>query len=197
MHSREFRRASDYIGKTVLVVGSFSSGSDITRLLAGLNLKGQRTTVYQSSSGIGNSSVANDPNEPWRPYIHAVPLISHFEADGQKGRIHFRSVPFSHESLDDVDVVIFATGYYNSLPFCKASDEPWRSHRLLEEDITIREGGDETELGGLRGLHMQGMDEMLLFLANDRSIAFPGLRELFPEFSESAVHPRPTLRPLF
>jgi hypothetical protein len=149
----------------------------MSRLLGSLNLRGIPTKVYQSSTGIGNSSTADDPNEPWRPYIHKVPLIDRFEADGAKGRIHFRSIPFIHEPIDDVDVVIFATGYYNSLPFCKKEDEPWRSTRLLEEEITIKDGGDERDLGGMRGLHVEGLDEMLLFLADDRSLAFPGLRE--------------------
>lgn len=177
IHSREFRRASDFAGQTVLVVGSFSSGSDISRLLGSLNIRGIPTKVYQSSTGIGNSSTADDPNEPWRPYINKVPLIDRFEADGAKGRIYFKSIPFIHEPIDDVDVVIFATGYYNSLPFCKKKDEPWRSTRLLEEEITIKDGGDERDLGGMRGLHVEGLDEMLLFLADDRSLAFPGLRE--------------------
>lgn len=176
MHSREFRRASDFAGQTVLVVGSFSSGSDITRLLGSLNIRdrAQITKIYQSSTGIGNSSSANDPNEPWKPYIHTVPLIDRIEG----GRIHFKSIPFSHDTIGDVDVIIFATGYYNSLPFCKTTDEPWRSRRILKEDITVKSGGDERELGGMRGLHMEGLDEMLLFLEEDRSIAFPGLRKL-------------------
>jgi hypothetical protein len=175
IHSREFRRASDFEGQTVLVVGSFSSGSDITRLLGSLNLHGEtKTKVYQSSTGIGNSSAVIDPNDPWRPYIQAVPLIDKFE----DRRIHFQSTPFSHDPIDDVDVVIFATGYYNSLPCCKSYDEPWRSKRLLKEEITMKAGGDEHELGGLRGLHMKGMDNMLLFLEDDPTLAFPGLREL-------------------
>lgn len=175
MHSREFRRASDFAGQTILVIGSFSSGSDITRLIGGLNIDPShpRTKVYQSSTGIGNSSAVIDPDEPWRPYIHAVPLIGHING----GSIHFQDTPFSHEPIKGVDVIIFATGYYNSLPFCKKYDEPWRSQRVLKEEISVRDGGDESELGGLRGLHMDGMDEMLLFLKDDRSIAFPGLRE--------------------
>ncbi|KAJ9105026.1 hypothetical protein QFC19_003657 [Naganishia cerealis] len=38
MHSRWYRRPEDFIGKNVLVVGSFASGSDIARELASLNL---------------------------------------------------------------------------------------------------------------------------------------------------------------
>jgi hypothetical protein len=45
---------------------------------------------------------------------------------------------------------------------------------VIREDE--REGGDRWEIGGVKGLHMVGLDELLLFLEEDRSIAFPGLR---------------------
>jgi hypothetical protein len=75
-------------------------------------------------------------------------------------------------------LIIFATGYNNSLPFAKATDEPWKSANVLDEVIREdeREGGDKWEIGGVKGLHMVGLDELLLFLKEDRSIAFPGLR---------------------
>lgn len=183
IHSREFRRARDHLGQTVLVVGSFSSGTDIARLLGSLNLNpGPSTRVYQSSSGLPNSSKTDDPDEPWKPYIRQVPLIDHLEPPSSthpKGRIHFTPGPEPTETIDDVDTIIFATGYYNSLPFCKTADSPWDALSLLDEMITPeqRQGGHEWEIGGQRGLKMDHMDEMLLFLKGDRTIAFPGLRE--------------------
>ena len=39
--------------------------------------------------------------------------------------------------VDDVEVVIFATGYYYSLPFCKAVDAPWDRVPVLDEAIDV------------------------------------------------------------
>ena len=100
-------------------------------------------------------------------------------SERSKGAIHL----IDGQILDSIDTVIFATGYNNSLPFCKVDDLPWRSQALLDEVITAEErvGGDVWEVGGLRGLRMRGMDELQLFMQNDRSIAFLGLREYTPE----------------
>lgn len=182
------------------MVGSFNSGSDIARLIGGLNINQYDSTgtplhpdappklafarVYQSSTGMPNSSTADDPDEPWRPYITQFPLIDHFDPPSRshpKGRVQFQD----GASVDDVDVVVFATGYSNSLPFCKVTDEPWRSMRPLDEVIQSeeREGGDEWEVGGLRGLKMRGLDELLIFPEGDRSLAYIGLGESPPFFT--------------
>jgi hypothetical protein len=122
-----------------------------------------------------------------------MPLISHLE----NGEIIFH--PSSSESdtssasngtdgsgtkgrrltEGEVDTIIFATGYNFALPFCKTSDSPWSSRPLLQDSITSeeREGGRKWEIGGMKGLTMQGMDPLLLFPEGDRSIAFPILRE--------------------
>lgn len=84
------------------------------------------------------------------------------------------------ETLQEVDVIIFATGYNFSLPFCKATDSPWDGARILDDQIRPgeRDGGSESEVGGMKGLGVEGLDPLLLFLENDplRSIAFPVLR---------------------
>ncbi|ORY29327.1 hypothetical protein BCR39DRAFT_532347 [Naematelia encephala] len=227
LHSREYRRPTDYTGKTVLVVGSGNSGADIVRQIASLNIGqydefGARlhrdqdqtrsnsfTTVYQSSSGGPPRSGYNTGEEPWAKFIKSVPLIDHIDPPSSSSspssashpssasssppssaRIHFQDN--KHPPLDTVDTIIFATGYYNSLPFCKASDEPWASRQVLEETITLeeREGGDDWETGGLKGLHMTGLDELLLFLENDRSMAFPGLPYQIVPFPFSEVQAR-------
>ena len=85
----------------------------------------------------------------------------------------------------EVDTIIFATGYNFSLPFCKTTDHPWSDHKYQVLDEVIqeeeREGGKEGEVGGMKGLSMDKLDEVMLFLEADegKSIAFPALRE-FP-----------------
>jgi hypothetical protein len=89
--------------------------------------------------------------------------------------------------LEDVDTIIFATGYNFSLPFCKNTDYPWSdpSYRVLDEVISLeeREGGREVDQGGIKGLCMDTdlLDGSMIFLRNDegRGIAFPTLREYF------------------
>ena len=187
-HSREYRRPTEYAGQRVLVLGSGNSGSDIVRHLALLNTDHYQpssephpnqttppplpfTTVYHSVTG-ANRGGYNAPTDPWTPYIRTVTLISHITPDS---RIHLTDGTV----LEDIDTIIFATGYNNSLPFAKVTDEPWKSRRVLDGVISLEErekGGDESEIGGQKGLHMTGLDELLLFLKDDRTISFPGLR---------------------
>ncbi|KAL7419479.1 monooxygenase [Cryptotrichosporon argae] len=190
VHSREYRRPEEYAGKTVLVVGGYASAGDIARQLASLNIghyepTGVRvsdsplpfTRIYQSMSGAPNAQSTDDDTEAWKAYVYVLPLVDRFDGDV----FHFQNDPFTHEPVGGFDVVIFATGYNNSLPFCRRADAPWASRSVLAETIRLEEraGGDEWEVGGTKGLLMQGMDELLLFLAGDRTIAFPGLRECF------------------
>ena len=198
LHSRFYRQPEEFRGKTVLVVGSFASGSDLSRQLASLDLDtdptalptpiatppldGQPssvrsegyTKVYVSAST--PSPLYASSGEPWNAHIHAVPLISSFSApsaSSPKGSIHFAD----HDPIDDVDVVIFATGYNFALPFCKTTDRPWSERHVLDGEIVAEERTDgwSGEAGGLKGLAMKGLDEIMLFLYGDRTIAFPAL----------------------
>lgn len=204
IHSRFYRRASDYAGQTVLVVGSFASGGDISRLLASHNIdkydpSGQPLTrsltpdqkidnsfslkaatregfikVYVSSSGSTPHSAS--PDGPCAPYIHNLPLISHLSSPSSahpKGIIHFED----GQQLSGVDTIIYATGYNFAYPFFKREDKPWDEVGLVDGVIRNgeRKGGEEWEVGGLKGLGMKKLDELLLFLEGDRSIAFPAL----------------------
>ena len=192
IHSREYRRPEDHVGKRIVVVGAGNSGADIVRHLTSLNLghythQGEKiddqvdrpfTTVYQSVTGASRAGY-NSGSEPWAPYFRTVATIDHFEGPSggrSKESIHLKDA--SKTVLEDIDLIIFATGYNNSLPFAKATDEPWKSANVLDEVIREdeRAGGDKWEIGGVKGLHMVGLDELLLFLKEDRSIAFPGLR---------------------
>ncbi|WWC68858.1 uncharacterized protein I206_102794 [Kwoniella pini CBS 10737] len=191
IHSRFFHRASDYHGKTVLVVGSFASGGDISRILGSENLAtqeadsapgngpSQRIIVYVSTSGYTQYSALEGP---WAKYITHVPLISHLSppsADRPKGVIHFEEDEKTHENLElnDVDVIIFATGYNFMFPFFRPEDRPWNTTQLSEGEIKIgeRDNGDKWEEGGIKGQGVEGLDELLLFLKGDRTISFPTL----------------------
>jgi len=109
-----------------MVVGSFASGSDLARQLASLNLADDQppTKVYVSSSG--DTSYATRDGE-WAKFVIDVPIIR--KVVGKRIELE------NGEVVDDVDVVIFATGYYYSLPFCKRADAPWDQVPVLDEEI--------------------------------------------------------------
>ncbi|WVR04176.1 hypothetical protein IAU60_001176 [Kwoniella sp. DSM 27419] len=226
VHSRFFARGADYAGKSVLVVGSFASGGDISRLIASVNIdrytpdgrpldrEGSSvdsdahgpgfTKVWVSSSGPTTHSASTDG--PWAPFIRNVPLISHIDppsAGHPGGLIHFQSAPRADgqgdeekdvEPLDAPEVIIFATGYNFNYPFFKPTDRPWSrdEHDVVDGVVRPgeREGGDEWEEGGLKGQGMRGLDELLLFLKGDRTIAFPVLAYQVVPFPLAQVQAR-------
>ena len=189
MHSIYYLRPADYISRTVLVVGSFASGSDLARQLASLNIdkyepnsdKEGYTKVYVSCS------TPPDTIDPWTPYITYLPLMDHIQEDGT-------IVLQDQRTVKRVDTIIFATGYNFSLPFCKFTDYPWsdRKFQVLDEVIQVeeREDGREREAGGMKGLSMDKLDQVMLFLEADqgKSIAFPALRECFNRYACSNRH---------
>jgi hypothetical protein len=162
------------------------------------------TTVYQSVTG-ANRGGYNSGSEAWAPFIRTVTTIDHITGptpSTPKGSIYLRGDDAAVSS--DIDIIIFATGYNNSLPFAKAADAPWSSANVLDEVIgeDERVGGDQWEVGGVKGLRMVGLDELLLFLRNDRTIAFPGLRKsdrCSREFRLISQHTKsfPSLSPRF
>lgn len=157
------------------------------------------TPVFVSSSGEPNLFTAQhgDPQTPWVEHITYVPLISHLTPptdSNPRGLVHFHPFPSATSATPEaieVDTIIFATGYNTSLPFFKASDEPWKCTKVLDGVIGAKErdGGDESEVGGMKGLTMKELDESLLFLKGDgdRSLAFPVLRE-YPLACDPTLH---------
>lgn len=232
LHSRAYRRASDYLGKSVLVIGRGNSASDIVRHLAQANASYYRsdgtpvnpevkapygfTRIYQSASSSEPNGGYNTEGDWWMPHVQKLGLIQRVvnEPSASTSNGTGTSSPFSGNTSQDgspkdqaeapwatviddqgkeasVQVLIFATGYYNSLPFAKITDSPWDKVQVLDEVIERqdREGGEEWEVGGLRGMRMGGLDDLLLFVNEDRSIAFPGLskslyQQLFSHRSE-------------
>ncbi|RXK41848.1 hypothetical protein M231_00847 [Tremella mesenterica] len=254
IHSRYYLDPEEFRGKNVMVVGSFASGSDLSRQIASLNLPSSHlpnssqinqqtysssSTDPSSSSNIPSTSptdkrsaatlasstswmtqfdqptsgndittgdekytkvylsassqtqYSNTPDQPWTPFIKFVPLIKSISpstTNHTKGIINLQD----DQQISDVDVIIFATGYYFSLPFCKTTDEPWISNGILKSyiDDGERENGWKDEIGGLKGLKMEGLDELLLFLKNDNSIAFPVLQYQIVPFPFAEIQAR-------
>ncbi|KAK9460746.1 uncharacterized protein V1516DRAFT_435993 [Lipomyces oligophaga] len=99
-HAKTFRRADEFKDKIVLVVGNAASGTDIANQL--VHVTGKK--VYKSAR--------SESTAPGRPYgeIIDVGVIEEFRPDGS-------ILVAGGTVLDDVDAVIYATGYLRSLPF--------------------------------------------------------------------------------
>ncbi|KAI4599007.1 hypothetical protein KJ359_002424 [Pestalotiopsis sp. 9143b] len=110
VHSKYYRSPAVYADEKVLVIGNSASGHDITSEL----LKAARLPVYQSR----RSKSRWDGRDP--PFgIAWKPIISEYQLDG---RIIFEDGTF----LNDVDKIIYCTGYRASFPFwnSKANGRP-------------------------------------------------------------------------
>lgn len=110
VHSKHYRTPLVYSSKRILVIGNSASGHDLTFDL----LSTAQLPVYQSR----RSKSRWDGHEP-PPGIVWKPVVKEYQADG---RIVFEDDTF----LDDIDHIIYCTGYRVSFPFWneKANGRP-------------------------------------------------------------------------
>ncbi|KAK9488684.1 hypothetical protein V1527DRAFT_401303 [Lipomyces starkeyi] len=121
IHSKIFRTPEPYKNKTILVVGNAASGIDISNQLALATGK----KVYKS---LRSETIA--PGKP-NPAIEEVTEIDYFDPDDRS--IHLKD----GKILDNIDVVIYATGYLRSLPFLSQINEG--SHPLITDGTYVRD----------------------------------------------------------
>ncbi|KAI9500190.1 hypothetical protein GGI25_002517 [Coemansia spiralis] len=108
LHAKEYRRASDFVGKTVLVVGGASSGSDISRQLSYMAAK-----VYVSVSHAKEGELEPKLGMGCKVEIERRPRI---QSIGD-------SVVFADGSQIPIpDHIIYATGYLSAYPFIRTED---------------------------------------------------------------------------
>jgi hypothetical protein len=101
MHSKYYRSPTPYKDKKVLVIGNSASGRDLSMEL----VKHVQLPVYQSI----HSKSRWDGDEP-PPGISWHPVVSEYLPNG-------RIVFADDTSLDDIDTIIYCTGYRHSFPF--------------------------------------------------------------------------------
>ena len=106
VHSKYYRSPAVYADKRVVVIGNSASGHDVTADL----VPTARLPVYQSRRTPSRWEGDKPPaGIVWKP------IISEF--DSETGRILFAD----GTHLDDVDAVIYCTGYRPSYPFWNAA----------------------------------------------------------------------------
>jgi hypothetical protein len=108
LHSKMYRGRDAFRGKRVVVVGGSVSAADISTDLVGLVdsqvysvVNGRTINMYFGDGAFNN------------PGITRKPTISHIDTSNGERTVHF----IDGTSVQDVDNIIFGTGYSWSLPF--------------------------------------------------------------------------------
>ncbi|WXC54847.1 hypothetical protein SNK03_000826 [Fusarium graminearum] len=108
-HSKFYRRPNDFKDKKVIVVGNSASGVDVSAQLSNV----AKHPIFISEKE--KSTVVAPTKEPWAA---GVPEIVEFLPEQ-------RGVRFANGQVEnDIDAVIFCTGFHYSYPFLKSLDPP-------------------------------------------------------------------------
>ncbi|KAJ4377470.1 monooxygenase [Neocucurbitaria cava] len=111
-HSKYFRRPSEYKGKKVIVVGNSASGSDISAQIA--PHCSTTTPLLWSTRSQSLFSQTHSDAPGTRNQRREVPQITRFLPSSS----FYRGVQFADGTIESpIDAVVFATGYFYSLPF--------------------------------------------------------------------------------
>ncbi|KAI7906365.1 uncharacterized protein BX663DRAFT_496156 [Cokeromyces recurvatus] len=122
LHSRDYRRPEDFKDKTILVVGGGSSAIDIVRETSQVAKR-----IYQSIRT--ETELARQAVEQYPPHtVHQVGLIERIVHTKVSSWIELST----QESLKDVDIIIFGTGYLYSFPFL-----PFQEGNLIKTGQTV------------------------------------------------------------
>ncbi|KAJ3355016.1 hypothetical protein HDU83_004187 [Entophlyctis luteolus] len=178
IHSRWYRRAAAYAGQTVLVVGNNASGYDCVRELAqqfhsqrqhpDASLCGDVGRVYQSARSPSLLGIPFDrPDAPdWCKEVVVLPQIS---------SISGRAVRFEDGTLlENVDTILFATGYYFSFPFASPRHAPFDKWPLTKA-VPLPDGRVAAATRDDGGLRVHNLDSRDIFYLPDPTLALIGL----------------------
>lgn len=197
LHSAWYRSPIPFEDKRVLVVGNSSSGSDIARELSGYVLRtlpeGEAATrefIDRCEGGKVGSVLHSyehfdkpppldfDPREEgspaWAKKITVVPRIEEVRADG--------SVVFEGgEERDEVDVLIFGTGYAYDFPYLDQRVAPFVERPLIPLPLSplTQDDAPKSRIEPYTPPHrtapfLTNLDDWSLFYAPDPSICVLG-----------------------
>ncbi|WVQ81677.1 hypothetical protein IAT38_003802 [Cryptococcus sp. DSM 104549] len=177
VHSRWYRKPEEWAGKTVMVVGGGPSSADIVRELGMLNVEQSPLApkkIYRSFRSTLRYDIEHEKG--WPKFINNVtPMrIVHGPSDtSSTGRIE----TITDQTLDDVDVIIFATGFVARFEFFRPTDLPFSKAPLVRYPATPAGSrpppasvvGKSTLEGGHR---VHNLDAHQIFYLPDTSLAF-------------------------
>ncbi|OKL61516.1 hypothetical protein UA08_03105 [Talaromyces atroroseus] len=177
LHSRWYRNAKVFAGKTVMVVGSGPSSADIVRELGMLCVEQSPlapTKVYRSFKN--KLRYDTEQEKGWTKYITNVARMRTVEAPSSHSTTG-RIITLANEVLDDIDAIIFATGFVARFEFCHSSDAPFDKAPLVRRpDVPAgsrRPPKDLVDQADLEGGHrVHNLDAYQLFYLPDPTLAF-------------------------
>ncbi|KAI7857136.1 hypothetical protein BDC45DRAFT_501766 [Circinella umbellata] len=174
IHSKQYRRHTDFVGKNVLIVGGNASGVDIA-----FHLEGTAKNVYmvirneidpsieQSTVGLLLRSMIPDNVIRKRGIVAFSNLNG--DVDG--------SITFNDGTVvNDIDTVIFATGFITDFEYFGPLQAVRRNQEQQQQQEKTKENGDATEeplviSNGRRVLNTY----QEVFLIRDPTLAFVGV----------------------
>lgn len=143
VHSAWYRTPTVFRNKRVLIVGNFSSGTDIAREICGgsvRNFAGGDQWQRDVEAGATNTKVfqsylrldlpppldydPRDASSPdWCRRIQVVGKINHVAQDG--------ALQLTDGSRLNVDTIVWATGFWRSMPFLNQNNPPFDENPLI------------------------------------------------------------------
>lgn len=142
IHSKAYRRPEDFNGKNVLVIGNSASGIDIASQVSSC----AHQPVYLASRSASQFATAGK-GPSWR---HDIAEIEAFLVDDHNRAVRTKT----GEVIENLDVVIFATGYYYSYPFLKLpifeppTDSSSESTPSLSSSVSTTDISESAQLNG-------------------------------------------------
>ncbi|KAK0545282.1 monooxygenase [Tilletia horrida] len=227
LHSAWYRTPVVFRGKSVLIVGNNSSGMDIARELHGKVVRHfdgveewvKDASAFPPRTGVRVRQSVEDVSKPppmdydpqdenspeWSRAIEVVPRIARIEAPDSSSSSKGRIVLEDDTVLDDVDCIIFATGFYYSFPFLDQTIEPFQSAPVLqppppssltpEQKAELRQrypsqNASEASSTPRVSPYMSNLDDWQLFYRHDPTIAFLGVPTSIVPFPFSQAQAR-------
>ncbi|GAA5978123.1 hypothetical protein JCM10908_004237 [Rhodotorula pacifica] len=175
LHSRWYRSPEQFKNKDVLIVGSSASGSDIAReagqyratLRASGVAEADLPRFYQSirTPKPFPSAGCEVPSSPNAAEVTVVTQIKSISGEA----ITF----LDGKTINDVDIIMFATGFIYSYPFADATSEPFKSFPLtrpLTDTAAASSLEHQPSDENVAGMRVHNLDDRLLFYLPDPTL---------------------------
>lgn len=121
LHSKAYRKPEAFEGQRVLIIGNSASGTDLAAQISPFSSHVYLSSKSASIFGVGAHSRQEDIDE----VVEFLPASEHQRAVRTK----------SGKIIDNLDTVLFATGYLYSYPFLASLDPPIVTDGLRTRDI--------------------------------------------------------------
>ncbi|KAK0554376.1 monooxygenase [Tilletia horrida] len=230
LHSAWYRTPTVFRGQSVLVVGNNSSGMDIARELHGKVVRdfdGREEWIADAHAqpprtGVKVRQSVEDITKPppmdydprdeaspeWSKAIEVVPRISRIERAQDDESSHGRVILEDGRVLDDVDTIIFATGFSYEFPMLDQSLAPFdEAPVMLPPPDSKLSAVEQAELEQVRAARrecqgvdadklpraspfLSNLDDWQLFHRRDPSIVFLGIPTSIVPFPFAQIQAR-------